>query len=291
MFQQIPIFHMASMARSGETLMMRCMAAHPRVLYSHNLWASDSRRDGRLFRHLKKRRATSIAVRHPLLRHKAPRPTNVLFVKQGAWEHAYPFRGFVLARNPLAIFASMKTFDSEQRESPRGHCWQQNLKRLQNWMGDIEPALVPKLAQLTPLEQFVLFYRRRMGALADLDLPVVLYERLVLDPATELARVCAALELDFDPALLNSHEQYRQYPSGHGKSDLSRPISSSSLEQYKTVLFDWERERIAQACADVAAAYGYDMSQGDVRLRGEAAPSTAPAIERGQLSAPAGHAG
>ena len=70
---------------------------------------------------------------------------------------------------------------------------------------------------------------------------VLRYESLVADPEAELRRLCAFLEEDFDPAMLEPSEVRAVVPEGktwHG--NLSRSVGTARVEAWRSGLEPWE---------------------------------------------------
>ncbi|MFY9511712.1 MAG: hypothetical protein WAQ05_12150, partial [Rubrivivax sp.] len=104
------IVHMASLARSGETLLLRTLAAHPALQVVHDLHPTNSAEETRLFQLLR------VWPQATLPRDAAPqlRPgTEVLLIKQGVFTLRGPFAGFGLLRNPYATFCSLWSYDAK----------------------------------------------------------------------------------------------------------------------------------------------------------------------------------
>ena len=139
-FQRIPIFHMASLARSGETLVQKYLSAHSKIHICHNLYKDDSPKEIALFEHLMTRKSRSIGVRHPMARHLKSKKGDALVIKQGVWNHPHPFNGFVLARNPLSVFASLWTYDIKERGGSPELNWVYNIERMKRWLGKMDEA-------------------------------------------------------------------------------------------------------------------------------------------------------
>ena len=261
-FDRIPIVHIASMARSGETVLLRALAAHSRIHIVHNLEQRDELHSARLFEHLKSYSKTRISRRHSLVQPYSPKRGDVLVVKQGVWEHRYPFNGIILSRNPIAIYASLRTYDAPSDTSGSvdlDDLWHHNTQRLTRWMRDIDKDLVTSIEQSSPINQFCLFYNRRMGALLELGLPIINYENLVTDPRHTLNQVTSEMGLPFDESMLLSHTSYSGGTEGHGKADMSQPLNNASLKKYTQVLTKAEFSHISDACAHVASRYGYKL--------------------------------
>lgn len=260
------IVHMASMARSGETLLQRCFGAHPSVVCAHNVEAEDSAEDNRLFAALRELEATTIRSDHELLKHKGISGETHLLLKQGVWEHRFDFRGFVLCRNPVSIYASLKVYDSRNKTGYHGHRWSGNHARLLRWMANIDPQLLPQLKSSSPVDQFALFYNRRMGHLGRLGKATIRYEDFVRDPGGSLDGICKAVGIEFDDRMIRSHESFGLGEVGHGKNDLSSPISDTSITKYQSIVTPREFKVLADRCGETAGLFGYNMENYEIQF-------------------------
>lgn len=275
----IPLFHMASCARSGETVVLRTMSAHPDVYIPMNISKTDDKPGTALVRH----------IRTPEFQHQKTLTRKLLeelevgtdfssvLVKQGVWEHKTEFYGFVLVRNPVSVYASLKNFD-RQPEFSRASRFKAALGlkisnkrnedskgRLVRWAGDVDKEMQDLIKPLDFDEAFSVFYNRRMAPLADINLPVIHYERFVTDPETEIKRICDAIEVDFRPELLNAHTNFKPGTEGHGKNDLGKPISTDSINKYTETVDRKEFDRIKALTYQTSKLFGYDMTYGDVK--------------------------
>jgi len=254
---RVPIFHVASMARSGETVVLRTLAAHPHVRVVHQIHAEDKGEELRLFSYLQGHKPEALSLSHRYLKYLNCGKADVLVVKQGVWEHRWPFRGFILSRNPAAIYASLLTYDSEP-PGERPKSWEGNAKRLVGWMRNIDATLCDEMMGLSAIEQFGLFYNRRMGHLYKTGLPIIYYEKFVSEPRSEVLKILEILGVNFHDSMLRSHEKFPEGCLGHGKNPLGRPIDKNSLEKYKKVLTNEEVKEIAQITKGVSCdMYGY----------------------------------
>ncbi len=218
---------MASLARSGETLMLRTLSAHPAVHVVHDLHPTNTEHEARLFALLR-------VWPLPTLPRAAAGVTDsseVLLVKQGVFSMRGPFMGFGLLRNPYATFASLWSYDARLAgEAPDAatnlrHWRQRRLPRLAAWVDATLPDLLPALlAEPDPVQQFLTFWRARVAQIQRQCAVVVLYEDFVREPRPVLERVCGAIGLPFDTALLTAHERFSPGQPGHGGTDLAQPI-------------------------------------------------------------------
>lgn len=219
------IAHMASLARSGETLVLRTLAAHPAVHVVHDLYAGNTPKETRLFQLLR------VWPLEELPRAAAEVSAELLLVKQGVFAHRAPYRGFGLVRNPYAVFCSLWNYDARlagQRPTPAvnlQHWHERRLPRLAAWVDASLPELLPRLlAERDPIEQFLLYWQARTEQIVEQCDTLVTYEDFTRDPEAELRRICAALALPWEPAMLRAHLRFRPGQRGHGGIDLGEPI-------------------------------------------------------------------
>ncbi|MCG8325092.1 MAG: hypothetical protein MI673_06205, partial [Thiotrichales bacterium] len=202
----------------------------------------DSEDQLRLFEFLKNWPESTINLDHELIRYMGVRAGDVILLKQGIWEHRHRFNGFILVRNPASVYASLGRYDRIRTGdnlyarlrnfiAPENH----NRERLLRWMTDIDSDMTEMLSGLNELEQFCAFYNRRMLPLAKLELPVIHYERLVIDPEQVFKQLLDYMQLEYLDLIHNAHEQYGELTIGHGKTDLSRPIDDQSLQEYRSL--------------------------------------------------------
>lgn len=224
------VVHMASLARSGETLMLRTLAAHPAVHVVHDLHPTNTKQETRLFALLRvwplptlPRAAADVAAR-----------SQVLLVKQGVFAMRGAFTGFGLLRNPYASFASLWSYDARlagaepDAATNLRHWRQRRLPRLAAWVDATLPHLLPAvLAETDPAQQFLIFWRARVAQIQGQCPVVVLYEDFVAEPQPVLERLCTAIGLPFDAALLTSHRCFAPGQLGHGGTDLGQPIRTA----------------------------------------------------------------
>jgi len=265
---RVPVFHLASMARSGETLLLRSLNSHSRIHVAHNLQQSDNEKEEQLFRYLMQCKATSVRSGNPRLEHLDIRRGQVIVLKQSVWEHQYPFNGFLLARNPVSIYSSLKYYDEPGQQETWLENWPKNTDRMTRWLRTIDSSLVDGFANLSPIDQFCTFYNRRMGQLISTGLPVVFYENFVLDPVSVLRRIVNLLNLRFEDRLCNSHLVYEDGLVGHGNINLGKPINSKSIFKYMNTLSLADFDEINQKTRYVSRQLGYDLGFSEIRILG-----------------------
>jgi Sulfotransferase family len=223
------IVHLASLARSGETLVQRSLAAHPQVQVVFDLTEPNTPRQLALFELLRVWPADTLP-RWQFADRVAPGAT-VLLLKQGIFAPRHAAQGFGLLRNPYAAFVSLWHYEARRRGEPADRArnlalWRRfRAPRLLAWADAMRPDLVATLrAERDPLCQFLLFWHARVAQIVAQQKTLVHYEDFVRRPEPELRRLCAAIGLPWEPAMLQSHRRFRPGQLGHGGIDLGAPI-------------------------------------------------------------------
>ena len=292
---------MASFSRSGETLLQRCLNAHPDIEVVHQIREPDSPDDLKLFRHLIRRKEMTIPGNHPLLAHRTLSPNAVILVKNAVWTHAHPRQGFTLARNPFSIIVSARLAYSSGlpsrfgngtcapsasftfcgaaasngvlkipgrivRHAEESKTSEHQRKQQMRWCAEIDPLMMPYVQTAENLDGYLSLYSRKLLQDFRDGLPFVRYEDFVSDPETWLRRIVAHLGIDWSDRVLKSHEDYQQGETGHGKIKLWRPIHEGSTDKYK-VLSEAQRARVYALTHEVLSNYGYGWDGEDLALR------------------------
>lgn len=257
-----PIYHMASFSRSGETLMLRCLNAHPALHVVHQILDPDVREDLELFRFLMDHAPAEIDSNHRLVKAAKVPAGKSLMLKNAVWTHRYPFKGFVLIRNPLSVIHSFKLI----HEGPEKMEFRK--KQLCRWARGIDDQLVPAMTQDNNLAAVCMLYNRKMAPLANMGLPIVRYEDFVTRPEPILRGLLERLGLPWDDAVLKSHEKYQEGSYGHGHIPLWQPIHDKSAESWKN-LPPAVVSRVYGITYPIMRAFGYDLINKQLVLRND----------------------
>lgn len=244
------IFHMASFSRSGETLMQRCLNAHPDIEVVHQIREPDTREDMELFRFLTNSRDTTLSSGHELLAHKKLTDRSVLVLKNAVWVHKAPRKGFILIRNPFSLAVSSYRH-TERPDSEINHRKQQI-----RWCKGIDSLMLPYVRHADNLSSWMALYTRKMMYDYNTGLPIVRYEDFILDPEKYLRKIVRHLGLEWSDRVLQSHTDYEEGELGHGKIELWQPIHSKSSDKYKN-LTRQQLGLVYSLTAPVLDAYGY----------------------------------
>ncbi|MDB6178095.1 sulfotransferase [Paracoccus sp. Z330] len=255
-----PIFHMASFSRSGETLVLRCLSAHPQIEVVHQILEPDTAEDLKLFRALTKREERSIPQDDPLVAHRKLAPGNILLLKNAVWTHKYPRRGFTLVRNPFSVVTSA------YRDIPARDQGKHQKKQQFRWAEGIDPLTFGLMGEDPTLTGFTVLYTRKMLQDRYDGLPFVRYEDFVQDPERFLRKIVAHLGLEWDDKVMRSHELYAEGETGHGGIKLWKPINKASTEKYQR-LTEQQRAHIYGIAWDALRQYGYNWDGQALTLR------------------------
>lgn len=214
---------MASFSRSGETVVLRALNAHPRIHVVHQIQRPDERTAIKLAKTLGTFAETSISHTHPaVLAAKVPQGASIL-LKNATWSHSFPFKGFVLVRNPFAIANSAKiTVPRSNRKD-----------KYKRWADSIDPKVSAAINSVDDLVTLCMLWNRKMAPLSQARLPIVRYEDFVTQPEKTLRSLLSRLNLDWSDSVLNSHAAYPEAMKGHGGIHLSQPVHSRSLDSWK----------------------------------------------------------
>lgn len=233
MADSLRIVHLASYARCGETLVQRALSAHPQVEVVFDLHEPNTPAQQRLFELLRVWPQPSLP-RWQFAGRIAPQKT-VLLLKQGIFEPRHRPHGFGLLRNPYAAFVSLWHYEARRRgehaDPARNLEHWRGLRepRLLVWADATMPALLPALrAERDPVRQFLRFWQARVAQIVAQQRTIVHYEDFVNHPERELRRLCTALDLRWDPAVVDAHTRFAPGELGHGGIDLGAAIRPSA---------------------------------------------------------------
>lgn len=233
----IPIYHMASLARSGETLLLRSLEAHSKLVVPFNIADKiGSRSEELLYEFFRTFEPTEVDIAEPALKYLNLKEDSKLIVKQGIWEHQYPFNGFALIRNPASVWASMLTYGitgKKNIQQLQAHWLHHRLNRFKAWAEAMNANVSDRML---PIQMFTHFYSKRINHLLSLGLPIIYYEDFVRNPEQNMRRICDILEVEFEPETITSHNKYSNGSVGHGFIQLNRPIDESSIYKFKQIL-------------------------------------------------------
>jgi hypothetical protein len=222
-----PILHMASFSRSGETVMLRALQAHQMLHVVHQVKDPETPENVNLFKTLMQHAPLQIGAEHPAVRAARVPSHATLVVKNALWTHKWPFRGFVLVRNPFSVVNSFKAVHESKKRMVKRRL------QLKRWTKRIDPALLPALASVNTVAYVCMLYNRKMHGLAFGGLPIVRYEDFVESPERVLRALLSRLEIPWDRAVLDSHKNYKVGELGHGKIRLWEPIHCRSADSWK----------------------------------------------------------
>jgi len=251
---------MTSFSRSGETLLQRCLNAHPLIEIVHHLNEPDAREDIDLGWFLMDYDGLTISSDHPMLAHRDLKPGAVLLLKNATWISKLPRDGFTLVRNPFSVTASGDRIAPPPPKAAR----QRHQQR--RWATNIDEKMVPAMSARATIVGFLALYNRKMMHDKQSGFPFVRYEDLTHDPEKYLRKIVSHLGLDWDDSVLRSHEAYSEGEVGHGGIKLWKPIHSESSDKYKK-LPERSKSLIYSMTYSSLDAFGYEWDGSEFSLK------------------------
>ncbi len=99
---------------------------------------------------------------------------------------------------------------------------------------------------------------------------MISYESLLMQPESEMKRLCKFLDLKYDPQVFefyDSAESIRTADSGRMWSNLKKPIIRKNFGKYKKGLSTWEIEIFEQIAGNTLKKLGYRLSADEACLK------------------------
>lgn len=257
----IPIYQMGSFSRSGETLLLRNLGAHPQIEVVHQILEPDTSEDIELFKFLQTHPHNEINSNHPIVRHRKLKTGQILLLKNAVWTPTWRWQGFILARNVMSVLNSCRVLVTQDDKEGRLH----HRNQCNRWARGIDPELLPALQRFDNFQAFAILWNAKMASAYSSGMPVVRYENFVNDPEPHLRKIVAHLGLPWDSSVMTAHEAYPENTFGHGRIKLWQAIHGQSLDSYKVI----PEENLDRAYALSVAGmrlYGYDFIEREVKL-------------------------
>ncbi|CAA0092955.1 Uncharacterised protein [Halioglobus japonicus] len=266
MSARLPIFHLASHARAGETLFLKLLNSHSRVCVPVQVEQEESEIDKAFIAEVRDTGIRDISIDHPYAQSKPLASNSVILIKQGIWLHKVPFNGITLVRNPLSFVDSMMTYNTIEgfgggwRKYGRKR-YAKTFNRLLRWSENMSDELYNQIdSKNSVIDALCCFYNSRVTTLKDYQKEIFRYEDIVNNPARELNRACLILDIDFENGMLNAHQNYSETDKGHGMNNLARDIDTASLNKWrqgdKRVF-----QKVKRATIDTAKSVGYSYNE------------------------------
>jgi hypothetical protein len=264
-----------SFSRSGETALLRALAAHPMIRVVHDLAARNTDEERALASRIRFQGDNLIAADDPLLLGREFPPGSVIVLKNAIWRPRFPCPGFILSRNPFSVVMSVGAFDCrDEEEKERKDHWA-HFKRwvkkeeyvpppvvvdvrekIERWSRHIDKGLKLYLNRADPTTSVAILYARKMLLAHDLGQPILRYETFVKDPEPPLRKLLAYMDLPWSDRVLKSHEDYPEGQVGHGGIRLWEPIHDKSQDKYRTMAPE-DFDRLYALTAPALEKFGY----------------------------------
>lgn len=236
---QIPIYHLASHARAGETLTLKLLGSHSKIWVPLQISEVEDPFDRSFFEMVKTRHINFLPVDSDYAHARGLHQHMIILIKQGVWFHPQEFSGFCLVRSPFGFVQSMLDYNHQEGldfglKKYGTKRYQKTMARLLRWSKDMSAELTNQLHQQTCiLNALCLFYNDRINQLLSYQKKIFKYEDLVYQPKNILISMCEELGIDFEPEILSAHQHYAaNHVAGHGKNDLARAIDTQSIHKW-----------------------------------------------------------
>ncbi|WP_027179393.1 hypothetical protein [Maridesulfovibrio bastinii] len=253
------VFFMASFSRSGETVLLRHLNAHPEIVVPYNIKAQETERSLQLFDYVRNNNVSSLSDKE-CAQFGIKKP--VVLLKQ-IWEHIHSFNGFILVRNPASVVSSIL----RQAKDGDIHKVISNVRR---WAGMIDESLSLPISDNIDRKNMIAAiastWARRMQGLYNTEKQVFYYEDFVCNPEINLRRICKHLNINFAEEMLHAHKNYKEGIIGHGGIQLSSKIHTRSLYSYQDELTQEEFDLIRIITLPIANAFGYSLKWNKVTI-------------------------
>lgn len=246
----VDVVYMMSFSRSGETLLQRHLSQCGGLAVGYNLMAIDNRNENRLNAFLRDNNPATLPD------HVAKRlaVTSPKVVAKAIWPSPAQRRGFILCRHPVAIISSIASNHREDRAEERS-------RKLARICGYVHPQYATALATESSLDMVALrvaqAWSHRMRVAFHSGVPIVHYERFVLDHPSVLRRLCTHLGVDCTKRVIDAHEEFEAGEIGHGRFDLSSSVDPGRAFSKAKYLTERQRQIVNYICAETMDLYGY----------------------------------
>jgi hypothetical protein len=229
----IPIHHLSSHARAGETLCLKLLQQHPQIHVPLQITKEEDPAAQNFVQWIRESEPQTVPLTHPYVSQLGLTKTSVIAVKQGVWA-PQTFTGVGLIRNPLAFVSSLLEYNKREGLGLRLPLTQRlryakTFQRLQSWAARMDPLIHKQLKHShNIIDALCLFYNYRVTWIRANNAHVFHYEDLITNTVPTLTSMCNAMGVNFDPCMLHAHESYKGV-EGHGTNNLSRPLDTKSL--------------------------------------------------------------
>ncbi|MEJ1160412.1 hypothetical protein [Prosthecomicrobium sp. N25] len=259
--------------------MLRALAAHSKIKVAHDLNATNTRAEQKLVSRVRHGGARLIYESDFAAGEPRPPRGGVILVKNAVWISSFAVPSFTLARNPFASITSIGGVEAaadERRiaqnvplrlwcrirgkELPTTDVVVDVREKIGRWARGMDKHLFPYVTRTDPIAALAALYARKMGYAYECGGPILRYENFVKNPEPVLRRLISYFGLEWEDAVLRSHEKYQPGEIGHGGIKLWEPIHDKSADKYKRMsLRDFYR--IYSMTADVLWRFGYAVDK------------------------------
>jgi len=231
---KLKIIHISSIARSGETILLRDLSVHPDIHVVHDLIEGGGNQAHRsesqkLFSYIRindPKYLTIDKLQSLGFFNYLKIGAKIIILKQGVFnsDNKNQF-GFI--RSPLYCFNSLYNFEKKTFNFQKKKVWFNNrLPRIIAWseMCGMETNLLSKLKKSNcPAEQFVIFYEFRFNQIIKNSKKIFTYENYVKKHKENLSKIVKFIGIPDNKKIYSAYEYFPKDLIGHGYSKLSEP--------------------------------------------------------------------
>lgn len=253
MSRELKLLYMNSFSRSGETLMQRTLNAHKNIsaLIQLKKTGTEIELQYEIFKKIRVSKPDTITLtEEEFTTLELPEETKILLVKNAVFLNKENKYSFMLLRNPYSVYASYRKLSNSLKD-PR--------QQMRNWANNIDQNLIDLVDYGDFLEAVMSIYLKKTLTEINTSNTIVKYENFIAEPEKTLKTLLKELSVDWDPAVLEAHEQYEIGELGHGGIELWQPIRSEKANMLPENLSDSEIFRIYGFCSILIDRAGYDI--------------------------------
>jgi len=240
---------MMSFSRSGETLVQRHLSQNNELHIGYDLNLKDTTKEIQLKKFLRLKNPSELSE---LEAHKFGISRKKIIAK-AIWPN-HNQRGFILARHPLPIIASVASKYKEVLSEQ----FSNKIDRVCSYVNALYGTRLSKYYSLDDIVlKLAVAYSHRMRTAYETGEPIVHYELFVNDHKSVLEKLCAKLDIHINDDMLFPERNFGEEDIGHGGLHLSSPVDSSRAFLKTKHLSQRQVDIVLYVCAEVMELFGY----------------------------------
>jgi len=243
------IYYMMSFSRSGETLLQRHLSQNNELHIGFNLNFKDVKNEIRLNKYLRLKNPSELSE---LEAHKFG-ITKRKIIAKAIWPNRNQ-RGFILARHPLPIIASVASKYNQVLSEDFGN----KIDRICSYVNALYGTRLSKYHSLDDIVlKLAVAYSHRMRIAFESGDPIVHYELFVNDHESVLKKICVKLGININNDMIFPERNFGREDVGHGGFKLNSPVDKSKAFLKINHLSQHQIDTVLYVCAESMELYGY----------------------------------